>query len=140
MKKWSLLVAAAALSGLVLAGCSGSGGNDANAVIVNESMESLTFGQKELTVQKGQPVKLVVANKDGQLHDLSIDKIPAKVKEEHSDMHDMGGKMPDLHVSVDAGKTGEVTFTPTEAGTYTFYCTVPGHKDAGMQGKLVVKG
>jgi uncharacterized cupredoxin-like copper-binding protein len=140
MKKWGLVLAAAALSGLVLAGCSSSGSSNANPVTVNETMESLTFGQKELTVQKGQPVKLVVANKDSQLHDFSIDKIPAKVQEEHSGGdHDMGGKKPDVHVSVDAGKAGEVTFTPTEAGTYTFYCTVPGHKDSGMVGKLIVK-
>jgi uncharacterized cupredoxin-like copper-binding protein len=24
-------------------------------------------------------------------------------------------------------------------GTYTFYCSVPGHRQAGMQGTLVVK-
>ena len=24
-------------------------------------------------------------------------------------------------------------------GTYTFYCSVPGHRGGGMQGKLVVK-
>jgi len=26
-----------------------------------------------------------------------------------------------------------------KAGTYTFYCSVPGHRQAGMHGTLVVK-
>jgi uncharacterized cupredoxin-like copper-binding protein len=39
---------------------------------------------------------------------------------------------------VAAGKTSTVTAT-LKKGTYTFYCPVPGHKQAGMEGKLTVK-
>lgn len=35
--------------------------------------------------------------------------------------------------------TGEtVSFTPNKAGTYTYYCAIPGHRERGMTGTLVV--
>ena len=37
------------------------------------------------------------------------------------------------------GKGGQSKVTATlKPGTYTFYCTVPGHEAAGMKGKLIV--
>lgn len=44
-----------------------------------------------------------------------------------------------LHVKIltKPGKTAEAT-VDLKAGTYTFYCTIPGHLQSGMQGKLTV--
>jgi plastocyanin len=39
---------------------------------------------------------------------------------------------------VQGGGTSKFTAT-LKPGTYTFYCSVPGHRQAGMQGKLTVK-
>jgi plastocyanin len=39
---------------------------------------------------------------------------------------------------ISGGKTSSIT-VDLKAGTYTFFCSVPGHRQAGMQGKLVVK-
>ena len=40
---------------------------------------------------------------------------------------------------VSAGEQALVLFIPTEPGTYTFYCGVPGHCEAGMEGTLIVE-
>jgi plastocyanin len=43
------------------------------------------------------------------------------------------------------GKTDEITTGETsttvnlKSGEYTYYCTVPGHREAGMEGTLIVK-
>jgi len=137
MKKLVAGATALALLGLA-AGCSGSG-SAATAKVVDLTAQGMTYGTKEITVEKGKPVKLVFHNNDSVLHDFSVDSIAAKVQSSHMDNHDMGGKMPDLHVSVDAGKTGELVFTPNQTGKFTFYCTVAGHKEAGMVGTLIVQ-
>jgi plastocyanin len=70
---------------------------------------------------QGTPGKITVkmANKSGTPHDIVID---GKGK----------GQV------VDNGGVSDFSADFT-AGTYTFYCSVPGHRAAGMQGKLVVK-
>jgi plastocyanin len=37
-----------------------------------------------------------------------------------------------------SGETKSLTLN-LKAGTYTFYCSVPGHRQAGMQGTLTVQ-
>lgn len=45
----------------------------------------------------------------------------------------------DRHVAhADPGETVTATFTIDQAGTYTAYCSVPGHRDAGMVASLEV--
>ena len=36
------------------------------------------------------------------------------------------------------GKSGEVSFVPSAAGTYYYICAVPGHRELGMEGKIIV--
>ena len=55
------------------------------------------------------------------------------------DMGNMGGMEPELHVAALMGQMATLEFTPTKPGTYEFFCTVAGHKEAGMKGTLVVK-
>jgi plastocyanin len=40
---------------------------------------------------------------------------------------------------VSGGKTSTLASATFKPGKYTFFCTVPGHRQAGMQGTLTVK-
>lgn len=51
--------------------------------------------------------------------------------------HDFSIDALHVHVTAKPGKTGQATLTLTR-GTYTFYCSVPGHRQSGMQGTLTV--
>jgi plastocyanin len=50
---------------------------------------------------------------------------------------DSGGKtVGKTELIAEGANTAVVDFKP---GTYTYYCTVPGHREAGMEGTLTVK-
>lgn len=122
------------LATLVLAGCTSAG----PAQEVKLETNAMAFNTNQIEVVKGRPVKLNLVNDDSVLHDFAITKIDVKVKAAGHDNHAHADEA-DLHVSASAGKTGTVEFTPQAAGTYTYFCTVDGHRDAGMEGQLVVK-
>lgn len=76
-----------------------------------------------LVVEPGQFVRLIVTNGDGLLHDLSIPELGLK-----SSPVDTKGSTSLVSFALDAG----------QEGIYTYFCTVLGHRQAGMEGSLVV--
>lgn len=101
--------------------------------------KDVKFTRTELTARAGVPTELTLENLDDVEHDFQIDELDVEVLEggaEHDGGHDSGG---DLAVHTEGGETDTVTFVVNEPGTYEFYCTVSGHKDAGMVGTLVVQ-
>lgn len=133
-KRVMTMVAAIALVG-VLAGCTGGSKSSGPVETIDLTANAMAFGSKEITIEKGKAYKLVFKNDDSVEHDFSVKKIPVKLTKKD----DHGHGSADLHVHADGGKTESVEFTATEAGSYEFICTVAGHKDAGMTGKLIVK-
>jgi nitrosocyanin len=117
LKRW--LVAGVSVAVVALAGVGLYAGAAAQKVSV--VAKEFTYTPNRLTVKAGQPVQLVLENKGVIEHDFVIDAFKVK----------MGTIQP--------GKTGTVTFTPKAKGTFPFYCSVPGHKEAGMTGTLVVQ-
>lgn len=53
--------------------------------------------------------------------------------------HDITAKGLGLHLYVAAAKKSQEEAGPFTPGEYDIYCGIPGHKEAGMVGKIVVK-
>ncbi len=128
---------------VVLSGCSGaaSGGGAAAPQEITVTASDFKFEPEEIAIAANRPVKIVLQNAGAVEHDWSIMEIPVVGVTESGDEHSMGNtaQMPDVHVAAMHGQSGHLEFTPTAPGTYAFWCTVPGHKETGMVGKLVVK-
>jgi uncharacterized cupredoxin-like copper-binding protein len=85
--------------------------------------DALRFEPATITVKKGTPVRVTLTNNTALEHDWVVDNLD--------------GKKVQLHAAPKASATTELT--PTTSGTYEFYCSIPGHREAGMKGTLTVQ-
>ena len=90
-----------------------------NLAEIRVTLRKFKFVPKRITVQKGQPVRLVVTAADVE-HGFAIKELKIKQR-------------------IEARQTKVITFKPEQAGRYRIYCSVycgDGHDD--MTGELVV--
>ncbi len=167
----ALLLAAALVSALILAACSGgkptvsTGTNPDNQTLPNSGAssananEAAPAGNIALAAQPEPTArftlvtgfgdgKLVFTGKGGDIDgkfnpDLQVDVgevVEITLEDGDGGLHDFA--IPDLGVKTgqvnSTGATQKVVFTAEMEGTYAYYCTITGHRQAGMEGKLVV--
>lgn len=85
------------------------------------SIKAFSFGfdPKTFTVKKGEKVRLRVTNTAG-VHNFNIDELG-------------------VLASTPAGKEAVIEFTPETSGSFTYYCSIDGHRELGMMGTIVVE-
>ena len=116
-----------------------------NASKVSKTMEvnmndAMRFTPAILSIKRGETVKFVVKNTGKVKHEMVLGSI--KELKEHAALMI---KFPEMEhsdpnqVSVEPGKTGELIWQFSKAGTFDFACLQPGHFEAGMRGNIVVK-
>jgi nitrite reductase (NO-forming) len=139
-------VTALGVLALALVACGGAASAPATAtppapLTVTITMKEFAFEPAQISARVGQPVKLTFVNQGTLLHDFtSLDAMVEAMNADQGAEHSMDDMMDDaaLHMAVDVGHSESLEFMPTQAGTYTFFCTVEGHQAAGMTGTLVV--
>ena len=131
MKRLALLVGLA----VVLAGCGGKsgssktvtasgggGGGGGQTIQVKESEYKLT--PSSFTVSKPGTVTFEVTNAGQTDHALEVE----------------GNGVEEETETISPGSSAKLTVDLSKNGTYEVYCPIDGHRDMGMEAKLVVGG
>lgn len=103
---------------------SGSGGGGSASTLKFEADPNgeLAYTSDEETTKAGK-VTIEFKNPQALSHDVAIENAS-------------GEEVGATEVITDGSDTTTVNLKP---GTYTYFCTVPGHREAGMEGTLIVK-
>ncbi len=75
----------------------------------------------DLRVPEGAVVAITLTNADGAMHDIAVP--------------DFGAQSDQV---IGEGAATTIVFRANKGGTFEYLCTIPGHKLAGMVGKLIV--
>jgi plastocyanin len=104
-------------------GKEGGGGGGGSTVNFEADPEgALAYTTTEATAKAGK-VTVDFNNPQGLTHDVAIES-------------SSGEEVGKTELIAEGSDSTTVNLKP---GTYTFYCTVPGHREAGMEGTLTVK-
>jgi uncharacterized cupredoxin-like copper-binding protein len=102
-----------------------------------------SFSPNTINLQVGQRVDLTIKNAGALDHDLKSE-IPLSgltylaadnAKDEEATNIANGV----FDVDYNTGTVAQVSFVPSKAGVYQFFCDLPAHKESGMVGTFVVK-
>ena len=94
---------------------------DGKLVYISETGPTKGQVNPDLHVAEDAVVQVNIVNGDGALHDFAIPAFSVKSDE-------IGGK----------GSATAIVFRANESGIFEYLCSLPGHKAAGMFGKLIV--
>lgn len=124
-KRTIFFIIAIALVAMALAACGGgaagnsSGGSSPLSVTITAT--EFKYDPNVINATPGQTINVTLKNVGSVDHTFVF--APANFK-----------------MTVSPGKSDTKSFTaPSAPGTYDFVCDVAGHKEAGMDGKLIVK-
>ena len=112
----------------------------ASRTINVDMSDRMRFTPAELTIKRGETIRFRVKNSGQVMHEMVLGTM-----EELKEHAEMMKKHPGMEhdepymAHVAPGKTEVMTWQFTRAGEFYYGCLVPGHFEAGMIGKVIVK-
>ncbi len=138
VQSWTRWVGAG-LSCAILAGTLACGSPQPAAEFTVRARE-FTFEPATIAIPANTRVRITLINQGSVEHDWKVAGLRAQVhREQHAGGHGTTSAPGEVHLHATPGNRSRVELTATQPGTYEITCTVPGHREAGMQGTLTVR-
>ncbi len=109
-------------------------------IIMKEEDGKMLFIPDRVEVKKGEQIRFVLRNNGELAHEFML------ASREENDKHaELMKKYPDMEHDDPNGKTlqpkksTDLVWKFSKAGEFEFACLIPGHREAGMHGKVIVK-
>ena len=109
-------------------------------VLMKESDGTMSYVPDRVEVKRGEQVRFVIRNVGALAHEFVLASTADNLK--HAALMQ---KYPDMEHDDPNGKTvqpkgsSEILWRFTKRGEFEFGCLIPGHREAGMLGKVLVK-
>jgi len=109
-------------------------------VTMKEGDGKMMYFPDRLEVRKGEQVRFILQNLGELDHEFLLDTTEANLKhyEEMKKNPEMDHDDPNGKRLKPKGKN-EILWRFTKTGEFEFACLIPGHREAGMLGKIIVK-
>lgn len=109
-------------------------------IVMKEGSGTMEFVPSVITIKKGEQIRFKMRN-DGELdHELVIGTLEGNMKhaEEMKKNPDMEHDDPNAK-RLAPKKSGDIVWLFDRKGEFDFSCLIPGHREAGMTGKIIVQ-
>lgn len=138
----SVLGSAAAIAGGGHASALGKPGDSARVTRTVEVVmsDAMRFSPDRIEIKRGETIRFHVRNDGKLMHELVLG-----TRHELKRHAELMRKFPEMEhddpnaIKVEPGKAGDLVWLFTQTGEFDFACLIPGHFEAGMTGKIVVR-
>lgn len=95
--------------------------SDSSIKEIAVSAKEFAYSPSTINLKKNERVRIKFTNDGGMTHNLVIEGMDVSTK------------------NIGSGESDSVEFTPLQAGTFTFFCSIDSHRGLGLEGKMIVQ-
>ncbi|TQR20772.1 plastocyanin/azurin family copper-binding protein [Psychrobacillus vulpis] len=105
--------------------------------VISIQAEKMKYSLSNIEVKKDQQVTLILENLDPVEHDIEFNTTFYETK--NGSQHKNHSNKDFIHLHAQPQTSSKQSFVMTKSGIYEYYCTIAGHKELGIVGRVIVK-